>query len=67
MAQIAKQRRQINRYHQLRAALVHRGLSLHRWARDHGYPYTSVVSAARGERHGQHSKSIRAQLEAELL
>jgi hypothetical protein len=49
-------------YNHFRALLTRRGSSLHRWARERGYRYTSVVSAARGERHGQISRAIRAAL-----
>jgi hypothetical protein len=50
-------------YHALRARLIERGTNLWRWAELRGYPYTTVVGAARGDRAGIKSVKILRELE----
>lgn len=50
-------------YNDLRSALIARGMYLTTWAVKRGYPYTTVVSAAKGERKGVKSSKIRRELE----
>jgi hypothetical protein len=50
-------------YNELRSALIARGMYLTTWAKARGYPYTTVVCAAKGERHGIKAVKIRRELE----
>lgn len=51
-------------YRDLRARLIEKGTTLSGWAREYGYPLTTVYGAARGERSGVKATHIRKQLEA---
>jgi len=46
----------------VKAALVLKGLNLAQWARNHGYPTTTVWQAVHGVRSGKISKEIRKAL-----
>jgi hypothetical protein len=58
LAQVNKKR--IRSYADIRAGMVRRGTSLYGWARKHGHRYTTVISAAKGERRGKKSQRIKA-------
>jgi hypothetical protein len=52
----------VRNYADIRAKLIKRGASLFSWAKANGQPYTTVVSAARGDRAGNKSRRILEQL-----
>lgn len=52
------------KYRQLRAKLIRKGTNITQWAKERGYPATSVYSAAQGYRTGIKSIRILQELEA---
>jgi gp16 family phage-associated protein len=48
----------------VKAGLALRGKTLAAWARENGYPMTTVHQAVHSTRNGETSKKIRKQLEA---
>lgn len=50
-------------YQNLRSAIIRKGKSLHRWAKDNGLPVSTVYGAASGERSGVEAVKIKTKLE----
>ena len=50
-------------YRRIRSQLIHRGLTLRRWAEMRAYPASTVYDAARGTRSGVTAVRIRRELE----
>lgn len=50
--------------HRIKAGLALRGMTLASWARQKGYPMTTVWQAAHGTRDGRVAKKIKSELES---
>lgn len=60
---VRTRKKQVRNYADIRAALIKRGTSLFAWAQANDQPYTTVVSAARGDRRGKKSCFVMQKLE----
>lgn len=58
-----KSKKKANPYKSIRIGLIEKGTNFWRWAAQKEYPYTTVISAAKGERSGIVSVKIKRELE----
>ena len=54
------------KYRDLRGRMLHQGTNPLRWAKDNGYPQSTVYDAAKGKRSGIKAIKIRKELEREF-
>lgn len=54
------------KYNELRSQLVRQGTTLRRWAKENGFPVSSVYDAVRETRKGPNSRRIKSKLESDL-
>lgn len=56
--------RQVKRYDTIKSRMIEKGTNLNLWAKEKGYPQSSVYAAARGTRGGIKAVKIQKELNA---